>query len=251
MNQAAISDPTHSMRAALTFGTVTTVHLILVALFAIVVLAALIYGIRSRRRRLRAEQTLRDHAEQAGVPVNTVSPDEPSLPADRDTSQVAAPPSDQRPTPRLVADRDTSFQTPDHLPPEEEEEQASRPFADEPIAAAAPMEASPATEAVSAPTPAADLSLVPVAAPAAPSASPADGPVTQLKGLGPKVAARLAELGITTVGQIAALSDDEAERLDADLGAFRGRMGRDRWIEQARFLAAGDRSGFEAVFGKL
>jgi predicted flap endonuclease-1-like 5' DNA nuclease len=248
MNQAAISDPTHSMRAALTFGTVTTVHLILVALFAIVVLAALVYGIRSRRRRLRAEQTLRDHAEQAGVPVNTVSPDEPSLPADRDTSQVAAAPSDQRPTPRLVADRDTSFQTPDHLPPEEEEEQASRPFADEPIAAAAPMEASPATEAVSAPTPAADLSLVPVAAP---SASPADGPVTQLKGLGPKVAARLAELGITTVGQIAALSDDEAERLDADLGAFRGRMGRDRWIEQARFLAAGDRSGFEAVFGKL
>ena len=109
------------------------------------------------------------------------------------------------------------------------------------------MEASPATEAVSAPTPAADLSP----APATSSASPADGPVTQLKGLGPKVAARLAELGITTVGQIAALSDDEAERLDANLGTFRGRMGRDRWIEQARFLAAGDRSGFEAVFGKL
>ena len=67
MNQAAISDPTHSIRAALTFGTVTTVHLILVALFAAVVLAALIYGIRSKRRRLAAEQALRDHAEEAGV----------------------------------------------------------------------------------------------------------------------------------------------------------------------------------------
>jgi len=28
-------------------------------------------------------------------------------------------------------------------------------------------------------------------------------------------------------------------------------MGRDRWIEQSRLLAAGDKPGFEAVFGKL
>ena len=80
---------------------------------------------------------------------------------------------------------------------------------------------------------------------------PATGPVTQLKGLGPKVATRLAELGITTVGQFAALSDDQAADLDAQLGTFRGRLERDRWIEQARFLAAGDRAGFEAVFGRL
>lgn len=83
------------------------------------------------------------------------------------------------------------------------------------------------------------------------SGGPADGPVTQLKGLGPKVAARLAELGVTTVGQIAALDHDAGQRLDAQLGAFQGRLERDRWIEQARFLAAGDRAGFEAVFGKL
>jgi predicted flap endonuclease-1-like 5' DNA nuclease len=88
-------------------------------------------------------------------------------------------------------------------------------------------------------------------APAPAAVGSADGPVTQLKGLGPKVAARLAELGITTVGQIAALSDDEASALDARLGTFSGRMTRDRWLEQARFLAAGDRAGFEAVFGKL
>jgi predicted flap endonuclease-1-like 5' DNA nuclease len=88
-------------------------------------------------------------------------------------------------------------------------------------------------------------------APAPAAVGPADGPVTQLKGLGPKVAGRLAELGITTVGQIAALSDDEASALDARLGAFSGRMTRDRWLEQARFLAQGDRAGFEAVFGRL
>ena len=112
------------------------------------------------------------------------------------------------------------------------------PLADEPVAAAAPMAASPRT--VAEPDPARPV-----------EASPADGPVTQLKGLGPKVAARLAELGITTVGQIAALDADQAQALDARLGPFSGRLHRDRWIEQARFLAAGDRAGFEAVFGRL
>ena len=82
-------------------------------------------------------------------------------------------------------------------------------------------------------------------------AAPADGPVTQLKGLGPKVAQRLADHGITTVGQLAALTDDQAAALDAQMGPFAGRMGRDRWQEQARFLAMGDVQGFEAVFGRL
>ncbi len=43
----------------------------------------------------------------------------------------------------------------------------------------------------------------------------------------------------------------EAAQLDAQLGAFQGRMERDRWREQARFLAQGDRAGYEAQFGKL
>ena len=76
-------------------------------------------------------------------------------------------------------------------------------------------------------------------------------PVTTLKGLGPKVAARLAELGVTDAGQLASLDDDAAAALDAQLGNFAGRMARDRWIEQARLLTAGDRAGYEAIFGKL
>ncbi|WP_425229334.1 hypothetical protein [Sphingomonas sp.] len=68
---------------------------------------------------------------------------------------------------------------------------------------------------------------------------------------GPRVAERLAADGITTVGQIAALTDDAANALDARLGPFTGRMGRNRWLEQARFLAAGDVQGIEAVFGRL
>lgn len=111
-------------------------------------------------------------------------------------------------------------------------------LADEPIAAAAPLEASPASIA-------ADL---PPSRPPAP-ASTAD--LTQLKGLGPKLATTLAELGVTRIEQIAALTPAEAEALDARLGNFRGRITRDRWIEQARLLAAGDRAGYEAEFGKL
>lgn len=116
-------------------------------------------------------------------------------------------------------------------------------------AAPAPVSPVPATPPAP-PAPHAPVITVEPTPPAA-SASAADGPVTQLKGLGPKVAARLGELGITTVGQLAALTDDDAAALDAQLGPFAGRMGRDRWQEQARFLAAGDIKGFEAVFGRL
>lgn len=121
--------------------------------------------------------------------------------------------------------------------------------------AEADAEAEPATPTATA-EPAGEPLADPVPAPAVidapvPVADPAHGPVTQLKGLGPKVATRLGELGITQVGQLAALSDDDAHALDTQLGPFAGRLTRDRWIEQARFLATGDKAGFEAVFGRL
>jgi predicted flap endonuclease-1-like 5' DNA nuclease len=115
------------------------------------------------------------------------------------------------------------------------------PLANEPIVAAAAFDASPASIAAD----------VPVAPPApAPTESLASN-LTQLKGLGPKLAATLAELGVTRIDQIAALSPADAAALDARLGAFQGRMARDRWIEQARLLNAGDKAGYEAEFGKL
>jgi predicted flap endonuclease-1-like 5' DNA nuclease len=39
--------------------------------------------------------------------------------------------------------------------------------------------------------------------------------------------------------------------IDARMGAFKGRIARDRWVEQARLLASGDTEAFEAEFGKL
>ena len=40
-------------------------------------------------------------------------------------------------------------------------------------------------------------------------------------------------------------------KLDAQLGPFAGRPARDGWVEQAKYLAAGDVAGFEARFGKV
>lgn len=73
----------------------------------------------------------------------------------------------------------------------------------------------------------------------------------RLKGVGPKLAAMLAARGITRFEQLAKLTESEVERLDVELGAFRGRLQRDRVVEQADYLARGDVDGFEQRFGKL
>lgn len=91
--------------------------------------------------------------------------------------------------------------------------------------------------------------LVPPAEPD--TAGAAKMPLTMLKGLGPKAAAQLQALGIDRIDQLAGLSPTDAAALDAHMGSFTGRLARDRWIEQARLLSAGDIAGFEAAFGKL
>ena len=75
--------------------------------------------------------------------------------------------------------------------------------------------------------------------------------LTNLKGLGPKAAARLSELGVTTFEQIAAWDEGDVAAIDAQMGAFKGRIGRDKWVEQARLLSKGDTDAFETAFGKL
>jgi len=72
-----------------------------------------------------------------------------------------------------------------------------------------------------------------------------------LKGVGPKFADALHAIGFTRFEQIAHLTPTEVERIDNQLGAFRGRLTRDRVVEQADYLARGDTDGFEQRFGKL
>jgi predicted flap endonuclease-1-like 5' DNA nuclease len=193
----------------------TTMHLVLIAVLAVLVIVGIVAGVRRARARKEAATELRQHNAEV----------------EEQAAEALPPPAEPVPAPR-ASDRETEL-----LLPQDDAPAASEPLRDEPIAAA---------------TPALSENPAAAAAPPAPAGpAPTEGPVTQLKGLGPKVAERLAALGVTTVGQLAAMTDDEAQALDARLGPFTGRMNRDRWLEQARFLAAGDRAGFEAVFGKL
>ncbi len=73
----------------------------------------------------------------------------------------------------------------------------------------------------------------------------------RLKGVGPKFAKLLHSQGLFRFDQIARLTPNEVDRIDAVMGAFRGRFTRDRIVEQADYLARGDQGGYERSFGKL
>lgn len=103
----------------------------------------------------------------------------------------------------------------------------------------------PAPPPATAPPPA----QAPAPAPAAPD-GPADD-LTQIKGIGPKLSARLAELGIVQLRQIAEWTPAELAAIDAQLGTFQGRPERDQWQSQARLLLGGDRKAYERAHGKL
>ncbi len=62
--------------------------------------------------------------------------------------------------------------------------------------------------------------------------------LTRVRGIGPKIAQKLAALGITSLHQLARLSPEEIARIDGAL-AFRGRIHREKWVEQARDLLRG------------
>lgn len=72
-----------------------------------------------------------------------------------------------------------------------------------------------------------------------------------IKGVGPKLNALLISLGVRRFDQIAAWTREEVAEVDAHLGAFKGRIDRDRWVEQADLLARGEIAAFEARFGGL
>ncbi|PKP99702.1 MAG: hypothetical protein CVT74_07115 [Alphaproteobacteria bacterium HGW-Alphaproteobacteria-13] len=111
------------------------------------------------------------------------------------------------------------------------------------IVAAEPARFKPAEPAAPPPPP-------PPVAPAPAAAASADN-LQLLKGVGPKLAALLNGLGITSFRQIADWTDTDIAAIDAQLGAFQGRIARDNLVDQAGYLARGDKAGFEAKYGAL
>ena len=72
-----------------------------------------------------------------------------------------------------------------------------------------------------------------------------------IKGIGPKLNAICQTVGVLRFDQIAKWTDKDIAEVDAHLVGFHGRIVRDRWVEQATFLASDDRAGYEALFGKV
>jgi predicted flap endonuclease-1-like 5' DNA nuclease len=84
-----------------------------------------------------------------------------------------------------------------------------------------------------------------------PGASDSPDNLQLLKGVGPKLAQKLADQGIIRFEQLAGMTENEIGMLEEKLGPFKGRLTRDRVVEQASYLARGDTDGFEARFGRL
>jgi predicted flap endonuclease-1-like 5' DNA nuclease len=65
---------------------------------------------------------------------------------------------------------------------------------------------------------------------------PSPDDLTVLVGIGPTLAAKLGDLGVSTYADIAAWTEADVERFDKQLKLI-GRITRDKWIDQARQLA--------------
>lgn len=194
----------------------TTISLVLMGVGAVLAVMMILWGARKKRQRSRADSELEDRASE-----------DAATSADRRVTEAKAAPTVATPT------------LDDHPPraPETDPVPVVAPVAPPPPPLAdTPVVATPAVEPAPLPTPA---------------ASDGADNLTRMKGVGPKLAARLNELGITRFEQVASLDDDGVAALDAQLGTFQGRIVRDRWVEQAGYLARDDRAGFEAAFGKL
>lgn len=94
----------------------------------------------------------------------------------------------------------------------------------------APTEPEPEAEADPQPT-----SDAPLAEPET-ETPPISDDLTRIKGLGPKAAAKLSELGVTSLAQIANWTDEDVSRMDDAING-RGRIERDDWVKQAKALS--------------
>ncbi|MER8921406.1 proton-conducting membrane transporter [Mesorhizobium sp. M0802] len=81
---------------------------------------------------------------------------------------------------------------------------------------------------------------------AAPAAGKADN-LRRLIGIGPVNDKLLKGLGVTTYAQIAGWTAADVKRIEDTLN-FDGRIAREKWVEQAKLLAAGDEKEFARQF---
>lgn len=77
----------------------------------------------------------------------------------------------------------------------------------------------------------------PAKAAAKPKAAAGADDLTQLNGVGPAFAKKLAEAGVTTFAQVAAWTGADLERLDGEIAGLKAKAESGEWIAQAKELA--------------
>jgi predicted flap endonuclease-1-like 5' DNA nuclease len=77
----------------------------------------------------------------------------------------------------------------------------------------------------------------------APRGGQADN-LKEIKGVGPKLEQVCFSMGFYHFDQIAAWTEDEIAWVNANLIGFKGRVTRDKWVEQAKVLAEGGETEF-------
>jgi predicted flap endonuclease-1-like 5' DNA nuclease len=82
-----------------------------------------------------------------------------------------------------------------------------------------------------------------------PAAVGAADDLLRIKGIGPKLNGVLNGLGVTRFDQIANWTAGDVDKVDDHLASFKGRIGQEEWIPQAKLLAAGNDSEWERIYG--
>ncbi|TPK58866.1 proton-conducting membrane transporter [Mesorhizobium sp. B2-4-19] len=121
---------------------------------------------------------------------------------------------------------------------------AANSAAPKPAAAKPAASAASSAKSSAAPKPAAAKKAAPAAA--KPAAGKSDN-LRRLIGIGPVNEKLLKAQGVTTFAQIAAWTAADIKRIE-DVMNFDGRIARERWIDQAKLLAAGDEKEFAKQF---
>ncbi|MER8741846.1 proton-conducting membrane transporter [Mesorhizobium sp. M1004] len=159
----------------------------------------------------------------------------------RETSAPSAKPSSSAPA-ALVSTAATAKSAPAAKPA------PAKPAAAKPAAAksadAKPAASKPAAAKAALKTAASKPAAVPKKA--APAAGKADN-LRRLIGIGPVNDKLLKGLGVTTYAQIAGWTAADVKRIEDTLN-FDGRIAREKWVEQAKLLAAGDEKEFARQF---
>lgn len=210
-----------------------------IAVVGLVVAVVLLWFLFGRKKAEDVAPTVAPPAEPK-KPLEAVKPEivaaEPARFKPKEPAPAPAPPV----TPPVAAP-----------PPAPEPVVAPAPEPETPAAPAEPATPPPAATAVPEPAPEPAPPPEPAPAPApAPAVAKADN-LQLIKGLGPKLAGVLGGLGVTSFQQIADWTDADIATIDPQLGAFQGRIARDNFVDQASYLARGDKAGFEAKYGAL